>query len=411
MMLNIEEALKAILDHAMPLTPVTMPLDEAAGLVVAEDVIARGSVPPFANSAMDGFAVLASDIQQASEATPVRLRILEDVPAGSVATQPVRPGTAMRIMTGAPLPDGADTVVHVEVTRAEDNNNVLILLALKTGVNVRRAGEDMKDGATVLTVGTVLRPGEVGVCAAAGHGTVTVYPRVRVAVLTTGSELVDATQIPGPGQIRDANVHSLRAQVAAMGAEPVIFARVPDTREAVRSALDQALAQADVVLTNGGVSVGDYDFVKDVLQEMGAELVFWRVKQKPGKPMAFWVLGSKRIVGLPGNPVSCMVCAEEYVRPLVRRMMGYSLLCRPVRPAVLDEQYAKGADAWRAHFVRVRLQERDRVLHATPTGPQGSGILTSMALATGIAVLPEDTPFVEAGQTITVQLTDLPEDH
>jgi molybdopterin molybdotransferase len=409
-MLNIEEALKAILDHATPLTPVIMPIDKAAGLVLAENVVAHGNVPRFANSAMDGFAVLAADIQQASEATPVRLRILEDVPAGSVATQPVLTGTAIRIMTGAPLPDGADTVVHVEVTHTE-GNNVLILLALKTGANVRSVGEDMKDGAIVLTVGTVLRPGEVGVCAAAGHATVTVYPRARVAVLTTGSELVDAAQVPGPGQIRDANAHSLRAQVAVMGARPVVFARVPDTRVAVRSALEQALVQADIVLTNGGISVGDYDFVKDILQEMDAELVFWRVKQKPGKPMAFWTLGSKRIVGLPGNPVSCMVCTEEYVRPLVRRMMGHTLLYRPVRTAILDERYAKGADAGRTHFVRVRLQERDGVLHATPTGPQGSGILTSMALAVGIALIPEDTPLVEAGQTVHVQLTDLPEDH
>ncbi len=409
-MLNIEEALKAILDHATPLTPVTMTLDDAAGLVLAEDVTARGNVPPFANSAMDGFAVISADIQQASEATPVRLHILEDVPAGSVATQPVRTGTAIRIMTGAPLPDGADTVVHVEVTRAE-GDDLLILLALKDGVNVRGMGEDMKDGAIVLTAGTVLRPGEVGVCAAAGQATVAVYPRVRVAVLTTGSELVDATEVPGPGQIRDANAHSLRAQVAALGAEPVVFARVPDTREAVRSALEQALARTDVVLTNGGVSVGDYDFVKDVLQEMGAELVFWRVKQKPGKPMAFWTLGSKRIVGLPGNPVSCMVCTEEYVRPLVRCMMGHALLYRLVRTAVLDERYAKGSDSGRAHFVRVRLQERDGVLHAALTGPQGSGILTSMARATGIAVIPEETPIIEAGQSVHVQLTDLPEDH
>ena len=409
-MLNIEEALKAILDHATPLTPVAMPLDEAAGLVLAEDVMARGNVPPFANSAMDGFAVIASDIQQAAETMPARLHILEDVPAGTVATQPVRPGTTIRIMTGAPLPDGADTVVHVEVTRTE-GNDVLIMLALKAGVNVRRMGEDMKDGAVVLTAGTVLRPGEVGVCAAAGHATVAVFPRARVAVLTTGSELVDAAQVPGPGQIRDANAHSLRAQVAAMGAIPVVFDRVHDTREAVRSALEQALFQTDVVLTNGGVSVGDYDFVKEVLQEMSAELVFWRVKQKPGKPMAFWTLGSKCIVGLPGNPVSCMVCAEEYVRPLVRRMMGHALLYRPVRTAVLDERYAKGSDAGRAHFVRVRLQARDGALHAVSTGPQGSGILTSMALATGIAVLHEDTPVVEAGQSVHVQLTDLPEDH
>ena len=409
-MLNIEEALKAILDHAIPLTPVTMPLDETAGLVLAEDVAARGNVPPFANSAMDGFAVIAADIQQASEVTPARLHVLEDVPAGSVATQPVRPGTAIRIMTGAPLPAGADTVVNVEVTRAE-GGGVLILLALKTGANVRSAGEDMKNDTIVLTAGSVLRPGEIGVCAAAGHAIITVYPRACVAVLTTGSELVDAAQVPGPGQIRDANAHSLRAQVAAMGAIPVVFARVPDTRAAVRSALEQALAQTDVVLTNGGVSVGDYDFVKDILQEMGAELIFWRVKQKPGKPMAFWTLGAKCIVGLPGNPVSCMVCTEEYVRPLVRHMMGHALLYRPVRTAVLDERYVKGTDTERTHFVRVRLQERDGILHASLTGPQGSGILTSMALAQGMAVIPEDTPVVEAGQNIYVQLTDLPEDH
>ena len=409
-MLNIEEALKAILDHAIPLTPVTMPLDETAGLVLAEDVAARGNVPPFANSAMDGFAVIAADIQQASEVTPARLHVLEDVPAGSVATQPVRPGTAIRIMTGAPLPSGADTIVNVEVTRAE-GGSVLILLALKTGANVRSAGEDMKNDTIVLTAGSVLRPGEIGVCAAAGHAIITVYPRARVAVLTTGSELVDAAQVPGPGQIRDANAHSLRAQVAAMGAIPVVFARVPDTRAAVRSALEQALAQTDVVLTNGGVSVGDYDFVKDILQEMGAELIFWRVKQKPGKPMAFWTLGAKCIVGLPGNPVSCMVCTEEYVRPLVRHMMGHALLYRPVRTAVLDERYVKGTDTERTHFVRVRLQERDGILHASLTGPQGSGILTSMALAQGMAVIPEDTPVVEAGQNIYVQLTDLPEDH
>lgn len=409
-MLSIQEALDTILNYTAPLTPVTMPLDESAGLVLAEDVMAHGNVPPFANSAMDGFAVQAVDIQQASEAAPVRLRVLENVSAGSVASQPVRPGTAIRIMTGAPLPDGADTVVHFEVTQTEDSD-VLVLQALKHGANVRRAGEDMKDGTVVLTAGTMLHPAEVGVCAAAGQMTVTVYPRVRAAILTTGSELVDAAEVPGPGQIRDANAHSLRAQLASIGAEPLVFARVPDTREAIRAALEKALELADIVLTNGGVSAGDYDFVKEVLQEMGAELIFWRVNQKPGKPMAFWTMGSKRIVGLPGNPVSCMVGVEEYVRPMVRRMMGHSLLYRPVRSAVFDERYAKGSDAGRAHFVRVLLEERDGVLHARLTGPQGSGILTSMARAMGILIVSEDTPVLEAGRSVNVQLIGLPEDH
>jgi molybdopterin molybdotransferase len=410
MMLSTEEALNMVLGSAELLEPVRLPLDDAAGLSLAEDIVARGNVPPFANSAMDGFAVCSADIAPASEASPIRLHILEDVPAGHVATQPVRAGTAIRIMTGAPLPEGADTVVHVEVTEA-DGDDVLVLLALKAGFNVRKAGEDMTDGTVVLPTGSVLRPGEIGVCAAAGHASVSVYPRARVAILTTGSELVDAAEELTPGHIRDANAHSLRAQVAAMGAVPLVFARVPDTRDAVRSAVEKALSDADVVLTNGGVSVGDYDFVKDILDEMGAQLVFWRVKQKPGKPLAFWTLGSKRIVGLPGNPVSCMVCTEEYVRPLVRRMMGFSLIYRPTRMAVLDKQYAKSGDTGRTHFVRVRLQEHDGLLHAALTGPQGSGILTSMARAEAIAVIPEEAVVLNAGDTVQVQLTDLPEDH
>ena len=409
-MLSIEEALNMVLGSADVLEPIRMPLDDAAGLVLAEDIVARGNVPPFTNSAMDGFAVLAADIQHASEASPVRLHILEDVPAGSVATQPVRPGTAIRIMTGAPLPTGADTVVHVEVTHTE-GSDVLVLLALKEGVNVRHAGEDMADGTAVLRAGSVLRPGEVGVCAAAGHAAVSAYPRVRVAILTTGSELVGAADELTPGHIRDANAHSLRAQIAAIGGTPVVFERVPDTREAVRLTLEQALASADVVLTNGGVSVGDYDFVKDVLQDMGAQLVFWRVKQKPGKPLAFWTLGAKRIVGLPGNPVSCMICVEEYVRPMMRRMMGFTLLHRPVRTVLLAKRYAKGADTGRTHFVRVRLSEEDGELRAVLTGPQGSGILTSMARAEAIAIIPEDVAALNAGAAVQVQLTELPEDH
>ena len=410
MMLSTEEALRTMLECAERLRPVEVPLDEAAGLILADDIEARGSVPPFTNSAMDGFAVQASDIVSATTERPVRLRILEDVPAGKVAAGSVAAGTTMRIMTGAPIPPGADTVVQVELTRLE-GSEVLVLKALRPGTNVRLAGEDMKDGATVLRRGTLLRPGEVGVCAAAGHAVVSVYRRARVAILTTGTELVDASVVPGAGQIRDANAHSLRAQVGAIAAEPLVFPRVADTREAVRAAVMQALEQADVVLTNGGVSVGDYDFVKEVLEDLGAQLVFWRVKQKPGKPMAFWTLGSKYVVGLPGNPVSCMVCTEEYVRPMVRRMMGFPLLYRPVRSAVLDETYAKGADAGRTHFVRVRLHEQDGALHAVLTGPQGSGILTSMAEAEALAIIPEDVSTLEAGSLVEVQLTDLPEDH
>ncbi len=409
-MLSTEEALKLVIDHTELLPPVTLPLDAADGLVLAEDIQARGNVPPFANSAMDGFAVRAADVRTASQSSPVHLLILEDVPAGHVARQPVIPGTAVRIMTGAPMPEGADSVIQVEDVRME-GEHVIVMQPCDPGLNVRQAGEDMRDGAVILPAGTVLAPGMIGTCAAAGHAQVRVYPHVRVAILTTGSELVDIADPLTPGHIRDANIHSLRAQVAAIGAAPRTYPRVEDTRTAVRTALSEALAAADVVLTNGGVSVGTYDFVKEVLEEMGAELVFWRVKQKPGKPLAFWTMGSKRIIGLPGNPVSCMVCTEEYVRPLLRGMMGYRRLFRPVRTGILEESYDKGKDTGRAHFLRVQVHEEGTTLHVRTTGPQGSGILTSMALAEAIAIIPEEVVSLPTGATVQVQLTGLPEDH
>ncbi|HNX49124.1 MAG TPA: molybdopterin molybdotransferase MoeA, partial [Thermoanaerobaculaceae bacterium] len=322
-MLTAGEALAAILERVGPLGGEERALDDALGRVLADELTASHDLPPFANSAMDGFAVRAADVVSATAEVPARLRVLADVPAGSVAGVAVAPGTCLRIMTGAGLPAGADTVVPVEHTTAGPGW-VEVARPARSGANVRRAGEDVRAGEIALCRGAVLRAAELGLLAAMGRPYVRVHRAPMVAVVTTGDELVESSQTPGPGQIRDANIHSLCAQVWAVGATPMPVPRVRDTREAVQSALVQAWAGADVVVTNGGVSVGEWDHVKAVLEDLGAEPVFWGVKQKPGRPMAFWAWDGKPVFGLPGNPVSCMVCFEEYVRPALRRMMGFT---------------------------------------------------------------------------------------
>lgn len=408
-MLSASEALAAILERANPLPAEERDLDDALGRVLAEDVIAREDLPPFANSAMDGFAVRAADVAGAGAASPVEVRVLADQPAGSPVAVHVGPGTAVRIMTGARMPAGADAVVPVEHT-AGSGGAVQVLRPVPPGSNVREAGEDVRAGETVLARGAVLRPAELGLLAAVGRARVRVVRAPMVAVVTTGDELVEAGRTPGPGQIRDANIHSLCAQVWAADATPVPLPRVRDTHEAVQDALVQAWGAADLVVTNGGVSVGEWDHVKAVLGELGARQVFWGVRQKPGRPMAFWEWNGKLVLGLPGNPVSCMVCFEEYVRPALRKMMGHRLLHRPVRTAALVEGFAKDAGDPRTHFLRVVAREEGGRLVATSTGPQGSGILSSMVRANALAVVPGESQGVAPDGEVLLHLTELPED-
>jgi molybdopterin molybdotransferase len=400
------EALKLILDSVSPLPSCDLPLPASLGRVLACDVCAREDLPSFDNSAMDGYAVRASDVAAATPSSPVRLRVLEDVPAGSTATQPVVQGSAIRIMTGAAMPPAADCVVRVEDTSAE-GELVFIARGVCQGFNVRAVGEDVKVGQVALAAGTCLRAAELGVLAALGCARVRVHPAAKVAVITTGDELVDADAPPGPGKIRDANSYTLSAQVRLAGAEPLLFPRVPDDKAAVESALQRALAGADLVLTNGGVSVGDYDYVKAVLESMGAKLGFWGVEQKPGKPLAAWLLDGKCVVSLPGYPASAMVCFEEYVRPALRKMMGHVWLHRPVRHAELTAPYFKKADR-RLHLLRVWAWEQAGAWKARLSGAQGSGVLSSMAAANGLAAVAED---VEEARVVPVHMTDLPEDH
>ncbi len=408
--LSVEAALQGILAHVRPLPARPAALDEALGRVLAEDIQASENLPPFPNSAVDGFAVRVADVATATREHPARLKVLADAPAGTVVGCEVMPGTAVRIMTGAELPPGTESVVPVEET-ASTSGEVQVFRPLGPGLNLRLAGEDVRAGERVMAAGTVVRPAEIGLLAALGRVEVPVVPAPRVAVLTTGAELVEAGAMPGPGQIRDANIHGLGAQVRAAGALCLPFPRVPDTRAGVEQALRQALASADVVLTNGGVSVGDYDFVRETLGRLGAEPVFVQVAQKPGRPLTFWLLEGKPVFGLPGNPVAAMVCFELYVRPALRRMMGLERLHRPRATAKLAEDYRKGVKDPRTHWLRVQLQPSPGGWVATRTGPQGSGILSSMTKANAIAEIPALGGSLKAGDDVTVHLTDLPEDH
>ncbi len=409
-MLTYREALERVLDSAAASLERRVPLEDALGLVAAAGVVCPGPVPPFDNSGMDGFAVRAADVAGATAQTPVRLRVLEDLPAGRVAEHAVEAGTAHRIMTGAPVPAGADAVVPVEGT-APAGDHVEIRRAVRAGANVRRAGEDLAAGAAVVARGDVLRPADIGLLAVAGCATVPVVPRPRLAIVTTGDELVDVSEEPGPGRIRDANLHALRAQALAFGALPVGFPRVPDRRADVVSALRRAVAAADVVVTTGGISMGEYDCVKDVLDELGAERVFWRVAQKPAGPLGLWRLDGRPVFGVPGNPVAAMLVMEEYVRPLLRLMMGFAHLFRPERHGTLETPWTRRAGDDRLHFLRVSVRAEADGLHARLSGHQGSGVLSSMARANALALIPGDVEAVPEGGRVVLHMMEETEDH
>lgn len=403
------EALRLILDRVAPLPPERRPLSAILGLAAAEDLRSAAQVPPFTNSAMDGYAVRSADLAGATPEQPRRLRVTGDLAAGSVPRGGVGQGEAVRIMTGAPLPPGADTVIPVEDTTRGDGWMEL-RQPLGPGIHIRHAGEDLRIGMDLVEQGQGLRPGHLGVLAAAGISEVAVHPRARVAVLTTGDELVDVSEEPGPGRIRDANIHAVGAQVASFGALPVPFARVPDDPDRLLRTLRQAL-EADAVLTTGGISVGDYDFMKGMLEELGAERVFWKVAQKPGGPLGFWMLKGKPIFGIPGNPVAAMLMVEEYVRPALRRMMGFAKLHRPVAEATLEGGWTGKAGDKRTTFLRVvARREADRLLART-TGPQGSAILSSMLTANALAVIPEGVDRIAPDGPVTLHLTEEAEDH
>ncbi len=408
---TVEEARQAMLDHFSPLMTERVPLIESLNRTLAEDMRADLDVPPFANSAMDGYAVRAVDLQNGDG--PIVLEIVGEVPAGGIANRPVIAGTAMRIMTGAPVPDGADTIVPFEETdegRAQalrPRGQVRIYSRPQHGANVRAAGEDLRYGEVVVPARTAVTPAVVGVLASVGSAMVPVFRRPRVAILATGDELVEVDQQPGPGQIRNSNGYANAAQVLAAGGEALQLPIARDTEPELRARLEAALAwKADLFLTSGGVSVGDYDVVKRVLQSMG-EMEFWRVKMKPGKPIAFGHVGGVPLLGLPGNPVSAMVCFELFGRPALLKMQGRTALLRPTVPAIFEGRLHDRAD--RRQYVRVRVARRGGEFLARLTGEQGSGVLSSMVHADGLMIVPEGMTEVAPGTRLDVLMLSWPE--
>ena len=417
-MLDVEEALDRILAYFAPLPSEDVPLLDALGQVLAESLIAPISIPPLDNSAMDGYALRSSDISRASGESSVELRVIGHVPAGTVSDRVVEPGTALRIMTGAPVPRGADTVVAFEdtdeVERRESGGSmdaIGVRLAAEPGENIRPAGEDVEQGSTVLDAGTVLRAAELGVAASLGMATVPVIRRPVVAVLATGDELLEPGEPHRPGKIYNSNNFSVAASVKTCGGVPSVIGVARDTESSVEEALARAL-DADLIITTAGVSKGDYDFVKDVLARRG-EIALWSVRMRPAKPLAFGALDApdgRRVphLGLPGNPVSALVAFEQFARPAIRKMMGKAMAPRPTVQAVLDDPLSN-FDGRRV-YARVVVYRENGEYRARLTGNQSSGVLTSMAQANGLAICPHDRARLEAGETATVQMLDWPED-
>jgi len=421
-LISVEEALTEILSHVHPLEPERIPILEALGRVLAEEIVSEIDIPPFDNSAMDGYAVQSADIAGATAESPVALTVLGSVAAGYVAGARVQPGKAIRIMTGAPLPDGADAVVPIENTndavrskseRLDAPSDVVqVLVAVGPGDHVRPSGEDVRRGERVMVPGRLIRPQEIGVLASLGHETVLVHRQPRVAILATGDELLEVHEPLAPGKIRNSNEYTNAALVARTGGIPLRLGiardTVADLTAKIRSGLEQS---ADLFLTSGGVSVGDYDVVKDVLGAEG-QMQFWQVNMKPGKPLAFGLLThpalkrSVPLLGLPGNPVSAMVSFEQFARPAILRMLGHTDLAKPTVQAVLEEPVSNSG---RRGFIRVVVSHRDGGYYARTTGEQGSGVLTSMAKANGLAIVPEGIYRVTAGTEVTVQMLDWPE--
>lgn len=415
-MISVEEALERILSFVPVLEPAGVPILEALGQATSEDVVSPMDIPPLDNTAMDGYAVRAADTAGASAESPVTLTVIGELAAGYVFDREVPPGAAVRIMTGAPMPPGTDAVVPFEETDepegrafgsfAKSRDYVRILKAAEPGANIRYAGEDVRRGAVVLPRGTVIGPAQVGVLASLGMPAVRVHRRPVVAILSTGDEVREPGEPLAPGQIYDSNAYSISAMVIANGGIAKRLGIARDTVDALTAKIRSGL-DADLLVTSAGVSRGDYDVVKDVLAKEG-EVDFWTVRMRPGKPLAFgaFTSGGRRVphIGLPGNPVSSMVSFELFGRPAIFKMLGRTDWQRR-RVRAIAEEPIPNPDARRV-YARAIVSEHDGRYHAALTGPQGSGILTSMAMANALAIVPEDVPGVAAGDEVDVILLD-----
>lgn len=401
-MISVRTALDLILADIHPLGTERVALPQALGRVLADSVQASRDVPPFRNAAMDGYAVRAADTAAARRDAPVALRVLETVGAGTVPGQQVTGGTAIKIMTGSPMPEGADAVVRIEDTDEQDGG-VRIFDRVVAGAAVRHPGEDMRAGETVLRPGRALRPADIGMLASLGNAVLQVRRRPLVAILSTGDELVELGEPLAPGQIVNSNAYTLAAAVEEAGAIPWVLGMVRDTPAATRRAFSEAFT-ADLVLSTGGVSMGSFDLVRQTLADLGVVERFWKVAQKPGKPLAFGWRARTPIFGLPGNPVSSLVCFYVYVRPALRAMQGLEQLHLPAVQATAAEKIRTAEGL--TEFIRCTLEGEPGRYAARSTGSQSSGVLRSVSLGDGLLIAPPDVGTIAPGSPVRVMLLE-----
>jgi molybdopterin molybdotransferase len=400
-MIKVEEALDLILKAIRPVGMERIGLTEALGRVLSEEIRSSLDHPPWDTSAMDGYAVRIDDAKTASKSSPVRLRVVEEIPAGRLPERRVQPGEAARIMTGAPVPEGADGVVKVEETRRGEGEVEIFRPADPDFI--RKKGEAIRAGDLVLPAGASLRPAEIALLASVGRFLLPVYRRPAVSILSTGDELAEIDEPRGPEKILNSNGYGLSAQVRSIGGLPFVLGIARDKQEDLQRRLTEALF-ADFVLVSGGVSMGDYDFVRETLNELGAEMRFWKVAMKPGAPLAFGTIGERPVFGLPGNPVSSMVTFEQFVRPALLKACGRRDLYRPMVRATLIEDVQKAPG--KRHFMRAVATLKDGRYEVRTTGSQDSHILMSLAQANAFLILPEEGEKAKAGESVWIQLLD-----
>jgi len=399
--LSIQKAQSCILQHVTRQKIEFVPLHDALNRVLAEDIRANRNHPPYDVSAMDGYAVRFADIAQSTPDNPATLNVVDDIRAGQMPQVKVLQGRAARIMTGAPTPQGIDTVIRCEDTQA-DGDQVTIFVPAKQGANIRPLGENLKDGHVVLSQGTTINAGVLAILAMVKQKQVPVYAKPRVAILSTGDELESLDDPIDEKKIPDANSHALYAQCKSLGIEATLLGIAHDNPIELRAKLAQGL-KYDVLLASGGVSVGHHDFVRPTLDALGIDMHFWRVAMRPGHPLAFGTTKTGcAVFGLPGNPVSSMVCFEQFVLPALRQMMGHEKTFRQTIQARWGHDIKDRTG--RAHLVRVTLDRDDQGYVATSTGTQGSGVLLSMAIAEGFAMIPAQAENMKKGDAVTVQL-------
>jgi molybdopterin molybdotransferase len=405
--LSARDAALEILRHTTRQPPLRVPLDDALGAVLAEDTISPLNIPPHTNSAMDGYAVYGEDVRGASAERPVTLRVVQDIPAGGTPAGEIGRGEAARIFTGAPLPPGADSVIRQEDT---DYGKTMVAITRDrdVGVNWRKAGEDIRQGELALPGGTQLGPAELGVLASLAVAHPLVYRRPRVAILGSGDEIVDldqADQILAGTKVASSNTHTLTALISLAGGHPVNLGIASDDRDSLRRHLEPA-RECDLLVTTAGISVGEHDYLREVIESMGGVLKFWKLRMRPGAPVGFGILGEVPWIGLPGNPVSTMVTFELFVRPAIRHMAGQSLPFRRSVPVRMAE--AVSLKPKLQHFLRTVVSETSAGREARLTGPQGSGILTSMVKANALLVVPEGQFETPVGAELAAILKDDP---